>query len=68
MNSKKLNIVRAISLLIFIINVIILGCNVFEFFSFPDAVIRISGVLTLITIGVISYTTVKEAQDTKSTE
>jgi len=63
MNSKKLNIVRAISLLISFINVIILGCNIFEIFSFPDTIIRISGVLTLIAIAAISYTAVKKAQN-----
>lgn len=68
MKSNKLNIIRTISLLIFFINAIILGCNVFELFSFPDAVVRGSGILTLIALAVISYTTGKKALDTKGTE
>lgn len=67
-SSKTINIIRTISLLAFIVNAIILGCNVFEVFSFPDAVIRISGVITLIAICLISFTTVKKAQDTKETK
>lgn len=65
MNAKRLNLIRIISLVVFLINAIVLIGNVFEIVSVPDGIIRISGILTLITIAVISYTTVKTTQDTK---
>lgn len=60
MNSKKINIIRLISLFIFALNAIVLiGDTLFEI-PFPDAVIRVSGVLSLIALFTISYTTVKK--------
>lgn len=60
MNSKKVNIAWLISLFVICIATILIAVTNIVGIELPDIVIRILGVLELISIPVLAFTTVKK--------
>ncbi|MCI7351327.1 MAG: hypothetical protein MSH60_11355 [Ruminococcus sp.] len=65
MDSKKINIMWSVSLIIIGVATIILAGASFLGIELPDIAARILGVLDLISLPVLAFSTVKKAQNKK---
>lgn len=67
MDSKTINIIWSVSLIVIGITTIILaGVNIVEI-ELPDIVVRILGAVDLISLPVLAFSTVKKAKNNGST-
>ena len=65
MDSKKINIMWSVSLIIIgVATIILAGANIIGI-DLPDIVARILGVLDLVSLPVLAFSTVKKAQGKK---
>lgn len=65
MDSKKINIIWAISLIIIgIATIILVGVNIVAI-ELPDILVRVLGVMDLVSLLILAFSTVKKAKSRK---
>lgn len=65
MDSKKINLIWAISLIVIGVTTLILaGANIVNM-ELPDIVVRVLGVIDLVSLPVLAFSTVKKAKNRK---